>query len=183
MKRLIMLTAAAVFFTAGLAYGQAKPGPNYEHLKPLEWMIGEWVLDDTMDGAVPNIGEAGDHFVLTIKWSWGLRKNMINEQMTVRVNDQVKWMSRAIKGWDAEKKQIVTTGFDSLGGHGDGIITCTEDGFKIKNRTVSPEGIPGEATVIVKRVDDDTIGGETKDITEGGEKQPDRPYVELKRKK
>jgi hypothetical protein len=177
-----MFTVAAIF-VCGVAFGADEPGPNYKHLKPMEFMIGEWVLDDTMEEAVPNIGEAGDHFVLTIKWSWGLRKNMINEQMTVHVNDKVKWTTRSIKGWDAEKKQIVSTGFDSLGGHGHAVITCTEDGFTIKNRNVSPEGTPSTSTVIIKRVDEDTIGGETKDIIENGEKKPDRPYVELKRKK
>jgi hypothetical protein len=183
MKQLTLIAAAAVFFTTGLAYGQAKPGPNYEHLKPLEFMIGEWVLEDTMDEDVPNIGEAGDHFLLTIKWGWGLRKNIINEQLIVRVNDKMTWSTRAMIGWDAEKKQIVSTSFDSLGGHGGAVIACTEDGFTMKNRTVSAEGTPSTSTVIIKRVDEDTIGGETKDITEDGEKKPDRPYVELKRKK
>ncbi len=183
MRSIASVVAMVTFFTTGLAYGQAGPGLNYEHLKPLEFMIGEWVLDDTMDEDEPNIGEAGEHFVMTIKWSWGLRKNIIIEQMTVLVNEKVTWASRAIIGWDAEKKQIVSTGFNSLGGHGDAVVTCTEVGFTMKHRTVSPEGNTGGSTVIVKRVDEDTVGGETKDITEGGEMKPDRPYVELKRKK
>ena len=141
MKRLVTLAALAAFLTCGFAYGE-EPGPNYDHLKPLEWMIGEWVLESTLDEDVPNIGEAGDQFDLSIKWSWGLRRNIINEQMTVLVNDKVKWTSKAIKGWDAEKEQIVSTGFDSSGGHGNSIVTYTKDSFKSRTERCHRKGFP-----------------------------------------
>jgi hypothetical protein len=184
MRHFTTMVAIATFFTAGFAYAQSEPGPNYQHLKVLEWSIGEWVWEGEVPETIPGFGEKGDSFVMTIKIEWGLNKNVTNLRMEALVKEESVWMSEGTTGWDAEKQRLVSYSFDSLGARGEGIFSeASKDGFVAKDRTVSPDGTVKDETSTVKRIDRDTFTVQKTDIAAGGEKMPDEPPLEFKRKK
>ena len=187
MRYVTTLTALTAFFVSGIAYAEEEPGPGYKHLKPMEWIIGTWVLEmGAPEDAPPDspiVIEKGDPIKVIISCEWGLNKNILRTQMKVLVNDVLWSTSDAITGWATDKKQIIGSSFDTLGGREESVTTVDEKCFKMKHREVSPDGEITTVTTIVTRADEDSITSQRTDITVGGEKQPDEPPMTLQRKK
>ena len=87
-------------------------------------------------------------------------------------------------GWAVDKQQLIGSGFDSLGGRGETAYTIVDDKtFTMRQHEVSPTGEITTVTTTVELTDEDTVTIQRTDITEGGEKKPDDPPVDLKRVK
>ena len=60
MSHVKLIVGFVVVLTCGMMYGQDEPGPNYRHLKPMEWIIGQWVCDLELPGDFPGVGKQGE---------------------------------------------------------------------------------------------------------------------------
>lgn len=158
MRHLTTLFAVAIILTCRSAYGQDEPGPNYQHLKPMEWMIGEWINEAKLPNDVPGLGKAGDPITIPVTYEWQLKKNVIVIRIAWTIKDKVMPHRITTVGWDAEQKQLVTYGFDVRGQFMKGNLTFTDaDTQKMTARTVSADGTVDEGTLTVKRIDGDTF--------------------------
>ena len=186
MKRVI-LTLSAVVLACGVAYGQQQSGPNYKHLKPMEWLIGTWVAEteapeDTPEN-FPFAAKKGDAIKLILVAEWGLNKNVIRSHFTMTVNNELALTAEGTMGWAADKNQIIESSFDTTGGRGETVYNdVSENAFQGSSRDVSPDGTVTESIITVT-VNDDTITAKKTNITVGAEKKPDEPPLEFKRKK
>lgn len=121
-----------------------KAPSHYEHLKPLEWLIGDWVDAD------------GDSVIRT-SCKWTKNNNFITRSFAVSTGDLVVLEGTQVIGWAPDKKVIRSWMFDSDGGTGVGI--WTNDGDRWTNRTVRilPDGRKGSSVNVITRIDDNSF--------------------------
>jgi uncharacterized protein (TIGR02246 family) len=147
------------------------PPSNYEHLRGLEWAIGEWASESTQ-GAVEHIS-----------LSWTETRNFIIGSFSTTVKDVSVGSAKQWIGWDPQAKRIRSWSFDDTGAFGEGTWTNDGDKWVIKSTTVLQDGKKATATYILGHVDADTITLEVKDRTADGNALPDVKEVKLKRLK
>jgi uncharacterized protein (TIGR02246 family) len=146
------------------------PPSNYQHLRGLEWAIGDWASDE--EGGVER---------LAVAWSEG--QNFINAMFTTTIkNTPVGSVEQRI-GWDPVAKRIRSWLFDETGGFGEG--SWSQDGKKwvVKTTSLLQDGRGATATYILTPVDPDTITLQSTDRSENGKRFPDTKEVKLKRVK
>jgi uncharacterized protein (TIGR02246 family) len=145
------------------------PPSNYEHLRPLEWVIGEWV-QDTKD---PHVGR--------VQFDWADDRNFIIGLRAVGIKDVLLDNGSQRIGWDAAAKTIRSWNFESDGGFGHGAWSLEGDKWTIKMSSVLNSGSILTATTLVTRVDPDTITWQSKDQRLDGKPIADTPLITMKR--
>jgi hypothetical protein len=181
MKRIIAVLVA-VAMTCGISLGQDKTGPNSEHLKGFDPMIGTWRYEGPLLEDVQDIAKKGTNFVFQFSWKRILDKSAVEENWGVEYEGGKKISGKAITGWNAAKKQLVYGGMDSLGGMTWGTITPDT---ATKTMPLTAKGIDGDGKEtsfigIVKKTDEDTLTWQGLGRVGGGE-TGDSPVYTLKR--
>jgi uncharacterized protein (TIGR02246 family) len=146
------------------------PG-NYEHLRGLEWAVGDW-------SAQNDKGE-GEH--LSVAWTDNQNFLIASFGATVKgvsVGRSTHWI-----GWDPESKRIRSWIFDASGGFGEGAWTKDGNKWVIKTTSVLQDGKKATATFLLGRVDADTLAVQATDRTVDGKAVPDTKEFKLKRVK
>jgi uncharacterized protein (TIGR02246 family) len=147
------------------------PPTNYEHLRGLEWAVGDWVDD----------GDKAD--VGRVSFSWATNQNFLLSTSStvvrgVSVGGTTQWI-----GWDPVAKGIRSWSFDTDGAFGSATWTRDGDKWSIKTQTVLRDGKKLATTNIVTRVDADNMTWESKDRTLDGKALPDVAAIKMKRVK
>jgi uncharacterized protein (TIGR02246 family) len=145
------------------------PPGNYEHLRGLEWAIGEWVDE----GNGPEVGR--------VTFEWSPESNFVISTQAVTVRDTL--VSRATEwiGWDPATSQVRSWTFAADGGIGEGVWSNEGDQWIIKTNAILPDGKKLVATNIVTRNGPDAITWQSKDRTLDGDALPDVPETKMKR--
>jgi uncharacterized protein (TIGR02246 family) len=145
------------------------PPSNYEHLRPLEWAIGEWVEDTKGE-------QAG-----RVRFEWTQDKNFIIGLRAVGIKDVLLDNGSQRIGWDPAAKMIRSWNFESDGSFGEGSWERDGDKWVIKMSSVMRSGSLMTATTILTRVDADTIAVQGKELHVDGKALPDTPEIRMKR--
>src|SRR5262249_49252700 len=142
---------------------------NYEHLRELEWLVGEWIQED----------EAS---LIATSCKWGDHKNFLLQEFTIRIGtlDPITGSTRI--GWDPQTQQMKSWTFDSHGGYSEALWTHGDKRWVLKARGVTRSGRTFSGTSIVREVDAGTMSWESHDRVEGGVLVPDRPPIVIKRR-
>jgi uncharacterized protein (TIGR02246 family) len=144
------------------------PGSD-EHLRGLEWAVGEWV--DEGDG--PEI----DH--VTFEWSEDGNFLISTQDVTVKnalVSRATEWI-----GWDPATSQIRSWSFVADGSIGENTWSSEGDQWIIKTNATLPDGKKLAATNIIARNGPDAITWQSKDRTLDGKALPDVNEIKMKR--
>jgi uncharacterized protein (TIGR02246 family) len=145
------------------------PAPsNYEHLKPLEWMIGSWIDED----------EAAS---VQTDCAWTKNRNFMTRSFAVVSREGVELSGMQIVGWDAANQQIRSWVFDSSGGFGDGVWTAEGDTWTIQSTGTLVDGGKTSATNLLKKIDDNSYTWESINRQANGELQPNADPVMIVR--
>ena len=115
---------------------------HYEHLKELEWMIGEWVQKDK-------------DVEVRIMCSWKANKNFMSRFFTVKVKGEITHQGSQFVGWDPIQQRIRSWVFESDGTFGEGIWQRDGNRWTIKAHGVLPEGKRTTATQVITKIDAD----------------------------
>src|SRR5262249_28452169 len=145
------------------------PPSNYDHLRSLEWAIGEWASDNS-HGAVEHIS-----------LSWTETRNFIIGSFSTTAKNVSVGSAKQWIGWDPQAKRIRSWSFDDTGAFGEGAWTKEGDKWVIKSSTMLQDGKKATATYIVGSADPDTLTLEVKDREIDGNALPDVKEVKLKR--
>jgi len=138
---------------------QAADLPNYERLKPLAWMIGDW-MDESPDS------------VVTTSCKWSENKNFILQDIAIRKRgSDIMHLSQRI-GWDPLTKQIKSWLFDSEGGYGESFWTPDGNRWLVKATAVRRDGTTASMTNIYTPTGKDSYTWRTTDRILGGEVEP-----------
>jgi uncharacterized protein (TIGR02246 family) len=145
---------------------------NYEHLRPLEWAIGEWI-EDTKEAHVGRVA-----------FDWSPDQNFIIGMRAVGIKDFLLDNGSQRIGWDPAAKLIHSWSFESDGGFGQGAWKKESDTkWNITMSSVLRSGSLMTATTIVTRIDADTMTWQTTKQQLDGKALPDSPVVKMKRVK
>ena len=116
---------------------------HYEHLKPLEWMIGSWVDQD-------------DNVTIQAECKWTKNKNFMNRKFSISVNDEVQISGMQLIGWDASEKRIRSWTFDSDGGFAQASWSNQGQDWYAIRKGQTADGKAVSAVQVIKFVDDST---------------------------
>lgn len=117
------------------------PLSNYEQLKDLDWMIGQWV-------------DAGEGITIEMECDWTTKQNFISRKYSVSSEEGIESSGLQIIGWDAKQKQIRSWLFDSDGGVITGTWTKGDDRWVVQSVVVLPDGASGSFTSIFRPGED-----------------------------
>jgi hypothetical protein len=164
--------------------GEARPGPDYEQLKAMEWMIGDWEAD----WVVPSEGNLGlDGFPSgakvhsTCSYSWMQKKNYIRLKFRDEIDGKVAHQGFEIVGVDPESKKIIHWLFSILGGWGQGEWTVEGKTWKLKWWGAIADRTKLEGVAYLVSVDSNTHTWQLKDFKKNGKSTPDTPVVTYRR--
>jgi uncharacterized protein (TIGR02246 family) len=142
---------------------------NYENLRGLEWVIGDWVDE--------NPGSE----IARVSFAWAPDQNFIVSTRTVETKDGVLDRGTQWIGWDPVTKQIRSWNFEADGGFGEGAWTKDGDKWIIKTTSVLADGSKVIATNVVSPLNADSISVQSKDQTMDGKALPDTNETKMKR--
>jgi uncharacterized protein (TIGR02246 family) len=145
---------------------------NYNQLKELEWMIGEW----------ENAPTAGDNVSVESMCGWTVNKNFIVRRFSAQVRDRVSAAGTQVIGWDPREDAIRSWAFDSTGGFAQAVWKRDGRRWIITTSDVFPDGTQVSATNIVTKVDDDTFTFQSTSRTRNGQPEPDIEEIKVCRK-
>jgi uncharacterized protein (TIGR02246 family) len=142
---------------------------NYEFMRGLDWMIGEWMEDATE-------GPAGH---ITFEWAPG--QNFIIATRTMEYNDASLANGMQMIGWDPSAKQVRSWSFEADGGHGESVWTKDGSSWVAKTKATLADGTAVTATNIMTLIDENTVKVTSKERTAAGKPLPDVKETTLKR--
>jgi len=145
------------------------PPSNYENLRGLEWVIGEWV-DENPGGELARVS-----------FAWSTDQNFIVSTRTVETKDGTLDRGTQWIGWDPVNKQIRSWNFEADGGFGEGAWTKDGDKWIVKTTSILADGSKVTATNVVSLLSADLISLQSKEQTVNGKAIPDTNESKMKR--
>jgi uncharacterized protein (TIGR02246 family) len=133
---------------------------NYDRLRDLEWLIGEWI-------------DEGEDSVVEFNSRWDDNKAYLLNDFQVIQDGAITTRGTQRIGWDPQSKTIRAWIFDSNGGFGEAQWTPGDGVWVAKASGVSADGKTGSATRVYTPVDHDHIIVSTRDRIADGSVQPD----------
>jgi hypothetical protein len=118
----------------------AGPSLAYSHLRPLEWLLGEWV-DQSPKGEVQ------------LSCHWGSNKAFLLMNFQVRREGQEPLAVAVRVGWDPKNAVIRSWVFDSQGGFAEGTWTRNGHRWMVDTTGVLPDGGTGSSVNTWEYVD------------------------------
>jgi uncharacterized protein (TIGR02246 family) len=142
---------------------------NYEQLKALEWMVGEWT-GNTDDAEVE------------VDCDWTKNKNFLTRAFKISIDGETSFSGMQIVGWDAAKKTIRSWTFDSKGTFAEATWQEKGDRWFLRNRGTLPDGRTATMINVMKKVDANSFTWQTVDRTAGSELLPNINEIQLVRR-
>jgi len=139
---------------------QETPSTTYDHLKPLEWLIGEWV-------------DEGQDSLVTFATRWDRNRRFIIREFSIKIRGVAVIDGVERIGYDPLTKQIKSWIFDSEGGHGTAIWTPDGEGWIVKVSGVRSDGSTTSSTRLIEKVDNDTMRALVTDRVVAGKREDD----------
>lgn len=146
------------------------PPSQYENLKELEWLIGEWIDED-------------EDIKIESESKWDKYKNFITQHFTVNVEGKLELEGRQVIAWDPRKEQIRSWIFDSDGGFGEGIWRKKGKNWIVEASHTAPDGRRSSAVNIYTPLNQNSYSWESTGREIGGELLPNVDPVKVVRKK
>jgi hypothetical protein len=158
---------------------RTQPQSAAEHLKPMEWMIGDWIGEYTAPADLDEVKQ-GDRVTVAGSVRWMLDRRFIVSDFYWEVQGKKVLESREIFGWDYAAKRVGHWFFGNSG-TGEGVWTLTADRGQLQWSVNTPDGkLTG--TGVVEKQGIDSYLWQLKNLASGEKKLPDWPLVTLKRK-
>jgi uncharacterized protein (TIGR02246 family) len=145
-----------------MALARDEEGPEasaHEQLRPLAWLVGEWIDD-------------GGSAVARSSCRWSKDGNFLLQDFKLQINGRNAMDVVQRIGWDPAAKRIRSWVFDSEGGFGESVWARDGDGWIIRATGVRPDGTTAAATNLLVRTGKDGYVWRSTDRLVGDERQP-----------
>lgn len=140
-----------------LARDEEGPPPTpREQLRPLAWLVGDWVDD-------------GGSAVVYSTCRWSPDGNYLLQDFRLQLNGRDAMNVTQRIGWDPATKHIRSWVFDSEGGFGESVWTRNGDAWVIKATGVRPDGKIASATNVLVQAGKDSYVWRSTDRIVGDE--------------
>jgi uncharacterized protein (TIGR02246 family) len=138
---------------------EGPPPTSHERLRPLAWLVGEWVDD-------------GGSAVVSSTCRWSDDKNFLLQEFKLKIDGREAMDVTQRIGWDPLAKRIHSWVFDSEGGFGESDWTRAGDAWIIRATAVRPDGTTASATNFLMPTGADGYVWRSTDRVVAGERQP-----------
>lgn len=145
------------------------PPSHYEHLRPLEWLIGEWVQDTK------------DPHALHVSFAWASERNYILVDRTMLVGQAPLEVGSERIGWDPAAKSLRSWSFETDGGFGQSVWSRDGAVWRTSTSSVLASGSTLVSAGTITRVDENTITWQATSQAVDGRSIPDSPTVTMRR--
>jgi uncharacterized protein (TIGR02246 family) len=143
---------------------------NYDRLRALEWLVGDWV-------------EEGSDVELTSSFAWADNRNYLIRTFNLKVPGRPLLTGTQRIGWDPSTQRIRSWEFDSDGDFGEGDWSRRGDAeWVVKMSGVRRDGRIATDTRVIVRTGTDHLTWQALDRTLGGEVQEDTPKFTMVRR-
>jgi uncharacterized protein (TIGR02246 family) len=140
---------------------------NYEYLRNLEWLVGDWIDEDATE-------------VVQTTFRWDEGRNFLLQEFQVVRGAEVLLKGTQRIGWDPQKKQFRSWVFDSRGGFGASSWVQSDDAWVVTTTGVSSDGTnKSETRTLVPG--QDRIHVLVSNRLTGGEAQADLEFTMVRR--
>lgn len=180
MKQASALILVFPFLVFSIAARGADDRPLTEHLTSMEWLLGDWVGEYTLEYDWGDF-KAGDHLITHASRRWGLDKSIIVEDYISVVDGTRYPETHEVMRWDAVGQRLVHD-IVGPGGAGDGQWTTVGEKAALRWNFVY-QGVKVDGTSYLEKKGDDSYTWQVREVTVDGEKKPDLPVVTFHRKK
>ena len=149
---------------------EAPPPPpsNYQQLKELEWMIGNWVDEEVPTDKTSQSGA----LVIHIMCHWSANRNFLVRKFTATRNNQIVTTGMQHIAWYAPTKSIRSWTFDSNGNITVGEWSKKGNQWEVKSTQTLRSGKTATETEILTRDSAHTLTWKIVDRTLDGKPQP-----------
>ncbi|MGI6418834.1 MAG: hypothetical protein ACOX1P_24565 [Thermoguttaceae bacterium] len=162
---------------AVLAYG-GQFSPDYEHLKPLEWQIGDWVTEfQATSDAGPF--KKGDKVTVNASIRWSPERSFLVNNSSSEVNGKKVVTGLEINFWNREKSIISHSHYGTFGS-GQGVWTKVGDKAELEWTIEGQHGTFKGKSYLTRG--DDSWEWQIKEQTQNGERIPVMPLTTFRRK-
>lgn len=145
--------------------------PNqYQHLKELEWLIGDWVDQD-------------DDVEIQSIYRWDKLKNFIYQKFSIQAEGTSELEGSQVIGWDPIAKKIRSWIFDSDGGFGEATWIKKDKSWIVETSQTLADGSRASSISIYTPIDSDTYTWESTGREVGGKLLPNIDPIVVKKKK
>jgi uncharacterized protein (TIGR02246 family) len=117
---------------------------NYQYLKVLEWLVGDWETTDK-----------DNRVTMTCKWT--RNRNFLLIEQSYQLKDREVMSATQVIGWDPRVEQVRSWVFDAGGGFGEGVWTRDGNRWIVKSEGITSDNVVASATNVWKFVDDNTF--------------------------
>ena len=138
---------------------EGPPPSSHEQLRPLSWLIGDWVDD-------------GGSTVVVSSCRWSEDRNFLLQEFKLLLNGKDAMNISQRIGWDPVAKCVRSWVFDSDGGYGESVWTRDGNAWIIKATGVQPDGSIASATNSLVPTGTDGYIWRSTDRIVGDERQP-----------
>jgi uncharacterized protein (TIGR02246 family) len=145
-----------------IAGGRALPGETlspYEHLRQLEWLVGDWV-------------DEGAESVVETSCRWAENKSFLLQDFAIKTKGTLTLKGTQRIGWDPTAKQFRSWTFDAQGGFAEAFWTNVGDRWVIRATGVRSDGSMASATRTLTPVAKDRVIVATTDGVAGSASLP-----------
>jgi uncharacterized protein (TIGR02246 family) len=144
---------------------------SYEHLKQLEWMVGQWADDSEKD-----------RHAVQSTCAWTMNKSFLIRTFASLVDGETILRGTEVIGWDPRTGKIRSWVFDSDGGFSQNTWTRRGDRWLIRESGVLQDGREVTALDVLTRRGDNTVTLRSPRRTADGRPLPDIDEIEIRRK-
>jgi uncharacterized protein (TIGR02246 family) len=132
---------------------------NFERLKPLSWLVGNWI-------------DEGDESVEISSCKWSADKNFLLQNIEVRREGRDALTIHQRIGWDPIARRIRAWLFDSDGGYGESIWTQVGDHWQLTATGVRPDGTRSSSLNLLTPTGKDSYTWQSTNRVVGSRKLP-----------
>jgi uncharacterized protein (TIGR02246 family) len=138
---------------------EGEPPTSHEQLRPLAWLVGEWIDD-------------GGNVVVRSTCRWSDDGNFLLQEFNLQIGERDAQRVTQRIGWDPLAKRIRSWVFDSDGGFGESVWARDGDAWIIKATAIRPDGTTASATNVLVQTGPDSYVWRSTDRIVGGEVVP-----------
>ncbi|CAN5262015.1 hypothetical protein BH11PLA2_BH11PLA2_32180 [soil metagenome] len=117
---------------------------NYDRLKELEWLVGDWTADSAAYKVAFNV-------------KWGKNKNFLVCEQSVTADGKELVTVHKILGWDPVYDSVRTWVFDSDGGFGGALLSREGNSWYESSEALTRNGGESTSNHTTKFIDDNTF--------------------------
>jgi uncharacterized protein (TIGR02246 family) len=168
---IIHVKVDGVWYLSGVRDAIALPPSNFEPLRDLEWLVGNWV------------DEADSGEMARASYSWSEGQNFVLCSFHIALKGVPIGSGSQRIGWDPAAKRVRSWSFDANGSFGEGAWSVEGNTWTVKNSTTLRDGKVFSSINRITRIDADHLTVGSTKCTLDGKPVPDIGPLKMKRAK